>query len=68
MDVQMRPRRRSFGLIEAAFHQERRQHQYRIQERCCKPSIHAIQNPYPTFKNSGEAHLNVLSRHLSDLV
>ena len=56
MDVQMRPRRTSLGLIEAAFHQERRQHQYRIQGRCCRPSMHTIQNPNPIFKNSGEAH------------
>ena len=62
MDVQMRPRRRSLGLIETALHQERHQRRRRYQERCCKPSVYAIQNPHPIFTNSGEAHHNVLSQ------
>jgi hypothetical protein len=56
MAVQMRPRRRSFGRIEAELHRQRRQYRYQCQEGRCKPSMHTIQNTYPTITGSGEAH------------
>jgi hypothetical protein len=49
MDVQMRPRCRSFGRIETALHRERRQHRYQFQEGRCRPPMHTVQNPHPTI-------------------